>query len=169
MTLSMHRLSVPVFVRGLNVLARLVDKAQVHADASTIPPDVLINARLAPDMLSFSGQIQRASDTSKNALGRLTGAGAPSFPDTETTFAELQARIDRTIAYLNSIRETDLAGSEARQVTLNVGKLQVTFTGADYLLEFALPNFFFHVTTAYDILRHNGLEIGKGDYLGPYA
>lgn len=169
MTVSMHRLSVPVFVRGLKVLARLVDKAQAHADANKIAPEVLINARLAPDMLPFSGQIQRASDTSKNALGRLTGAGAPSFPDMETTFEELQARVDKTIAYLSSISETDLDGSEARTVTLNVGKLQVTFSGDDYLLEFALPNFFFHVTTAYDILRHNGVEIGKSDYLGPFG
>ncbi|HUH48679.1 MAG TPA: DUF1993 domain-containing protein [Mycoplana sp.] len=169
MPLSMHRLSVPVFVRGLKVLSTLLAKAQTYADENKIPPEVLINARLAPDMLPFSGQFQRASDTSKNALGRLTGAGAPSFPDTETTFVELQARIDKTIAYLSSIRETELDGSEARSVTLNVGKFQVAFTGEDYLLEFALPNFFFHVTTAYAILRHNGLEIGKSDYLGPFG
>ncbi|MBD9373118.1 DUF1993 domain-containing protein [Rhizobium sp. ARZ01] len=168
MPLSMHRLSVPVFVRGLTVLSTLLDKAQAYAGENKIAPEVLINARLAPDMLPFSAQIQRVSDTAKNALGRLTGTDAPSFPDTETTFAELKARIDNTIAYLNSIREADMKGSETREVVLNVGKLKVTFSGENYLLEFALPNFFFHVTTAYDILRHNGLEIGKGDYLGPY-
>lgn len=168
MPLSMHRLSVPVFVRGLKVLSTLLDKAQTYADENKIAPEVLINARLAPDMLPFSAQIQRVSDTAKNALGRLTGTTAPSFPDTETTFEELQARIDKTIAYLGSIREADLDGSDTRMVTLSVGKLQVTFTGEDYLLEFALPNFYFHVATAYDILRHDGLEIGKSDYLGPY-
>ncbi|HVK91440.1 MAG TPA: DUF1993 domain-containing protein [Mycoplana sp.] len=169
MTLSMHRLSVPVFVRGLQVLSDLLDKAEAHCEANGIAPEVLVNARLAPDMLPFSGQVQRVSDTSKNALGRLTGAGAPSFPDTETTFAELNARVERTVAYLQTIREADLQGSETREISLNVGKLEVTFTGANYLLEFALPNFYFHVTTAYDILRHNGVEIGKRDYLGPYA
>ncbi|PTM92699.1 DUF1993 domain-containing protein [Mycoplana dimorpha] len=169
MTLSMHRLSVPVFVRGLRVLSNLLDKAEAHCEANGIAPEVLVNARLAPDMLPLSAQVQRVSDTSKNALGRLTGAGAPSFPDTETTFAELKARVERTIAYLETIREIDMQGSETREIKLTVGKLEVNFIGANYLLEFALPNFYFHVTTAYNILRHNGVAIGKRDYLDPSA
>jgi len=169
MPVSIYRLSVPVFVRGLKVLSTLLEKAEAHAAANGIAPEVLVNARLAPDMLPLSGQIQRVSDTAKNALGRLSGKGAPSFPDTEATMTELKARLEKTIAYLQSVPEAELKGSETREVKLNVGKLGVTFTGEDYLLEFALPNFFFHVTTAYDILRHNGVEIGKTDYLGPYG
>ncbi|MCV3738094.1 DUF1993 domain-containing protein [Rhizobium sp. TRM96647] len=169
MSVSLYRLSVPVFVRGLKVLSALLEKAEAHAADNGIDPEVLVNSRLAPDMLPLSGQIQRVSDTAKNALGRLSGKSAPSFPDTETTMAELKARIEKTIAYLESVPESDLAGSETREVKLNVGNLGVTFTGTDYLLEFALPNFFFHVTTAYDILRHDGIEIGKRDYLGPYG
>lgn len=169
MTVSMYRLSVPVFVRGLKVLSTLLEKAEAYAGANKIETNVLINARLAPDMLSLIGQIQRASDTSKNALGRLTETDAPSFPDTEATLEDLKSRIDKTITYLNSIKEADLKGSESREVSLNVGNLKVAFTGENYLLEFALPNFFFHVTTAYDILRHDGVEIGKRDYLGPYG
>lgn len=168
MPVSMYRLSVPVFVRGLKVLSTLLDRAETHAAANGIAPEVVVNARLAPDMLPLSGQVQRLSDTSKNALGRLTGKDAPSFPDTETTMPELKARLEKTIAYLESIPEGDLKASEGREVKLNVGKLGVTFTGENYLLEFALPNFFFHVATAYDILRHNGVDIGKRDYLGPY-
>lgn len=169
MPVSMYRLSVPVFVRGLNVLYSLLEKAESYAADNGIASEVLVNSRLAPDMLPLSGQIQRVSDTAKNALGRLSGKGAPSFPDTETTLAELKARIEKTITYLQSVPEADLEGSEGREVKLNVGNLAVTFTGENYLLEFALPNFFFHVTTAYDILRHDGVEIGKRDYLGPFG
>ncbi len=169
MPVSMYRLSVPVFVRGLTVLSALLEKAEAHAAENGIASEVLVNSRLAPDMLPLSGQIQRVSDTAKNALGRLSGKPAPSFPDTETTMADLKARIEKTIAYLKSVPAADLEGSEGREVKLNVGSLGVTFTGESYLLEFALPNFFFHVTTAYDILRHDGIEIGKRDYLGPYA
>ena len=169
MTVSMYRLSAPVFIRGLKVLSTLLDKAEAHASENGIEPGIMLNSRLAPDMLSLCGQIQRASDTSKNSLGRLTAKPAPSLPDTEATFAELGARIEKTIAYLESISERDLQGSETREVNLAVGSFGVTFTGVNYLLEFAVPNFFFHVTTAYDILRHDGVEIGKRDYLGPFG
>ncbi|QRM56332.1 DUF1993 domain-containing protein [Sinorhizobium sp. BG8] len=168
MPLTMYKLSVPVFLRGLTVLSTLVEKAETHAQARNIAPEVLINARLYPDMLPFSAQIQRVSDTSKNAIGRLTGTTPPSFPDEEKTFAELKERISNTISYLQTVSEADLDGTDTRQLTLNVGKLKVDFTGEDYLLKFALPNFFFHVATAHDILRHNGVEVGKRDYLGPY-
>jgi len=169
MSVSMHKISVPVFIRGLNVLAGLLDKAEAHAAEEKIPLDDLFNARLAPDMLPLSGQIQRVSDTSKNAIGRLTGVPAPSFPDEEKTFSELRERIAKTIAFLETVKPSDLEKSEERDVAINFGKLKFTFTGDDYLLKFAVPNFFFHVTTAYDILRNQGVSVGKVDYLGPYS
>lgn len=169
MPVSMYKISVPVFIRGLNVLAGLLDKAEAHAAENKVPLDDLFNARLAPDMLALSGQIQRVSDTSKNAIGRLTGVAAPSFPDDEKTFAELRERIAKTIAFLETVKPTDLEKSGERDVTINYSQLKFTFTGDDYLLTFALPNFFFHVTTTYDILRNQGVAVGKADYLGPYS
>jgi hypothetical protein len=168
MPVSMYKISVPVFIRALNVLAGLLDKAEAHAAEKKVPLDDLFNARLAPDMLPLSGQIQRVSDTSKNAIGRLTGVPAPSFPDEEKNFAELRERIAKTIAYLETVKPSDLEKSEDREVTISFGKLKFTFTGDDYLLKFALPNFFFHVTTTYDILRNRGVAVGKVDYLGTY-
>jgi uncharacterized protein len=168
MSVSMYKLSVPVFIRGLNVLAGLLDKAEAHAAERKIPLDDLFNARLAPDMLPLSGQIQRVSDTSKNAIGRLTGVPAPSFPDEEKTFAELRERIAKTIAFLETVKPSDLEKSDSRDVTISFSKVKFTFSGDDYLLKFALPNFFFHVTTTHDILRNQGVAIGKVDYLGPY-
>ncbi|HTD03435.1 DUF1993 domain-containing protein [Undibacterium sp.] len=169
MSLSMYRVSVPVFVRGLGVLSTLLEKASAHAQEHGIPSEVLINARLAPTMMPFSAQVQRASDTSKLAIERLTGIPSPHFADKETTFVELQERIDRTITYLESIDEAELETAETRTVTLSFGEFKPVFRGDDYLLSFAIPNFFFHVTTAHDILRHNGVGIGKRDYLGPYS
>jgi len=164
MSVSMYKLSVPVFIRGLNVLAGLLDKAEAHAAEKNIPLDDLFNARLAPDMLPLSGQIQRVSDTSKNAIGRLSDVAAPSFPDEETTFAELRERVAKTIAFLETVKPSDLENSDSRDVNIAFGKVKFNFTGDDYLLKFALPNFFFHVTTAYDILRNQGVAIGKADF-----
>ena len=128
-------------------------------------PQASLEARLAPDMLTLAGQVQRASDTSKLALERLTGIASPKLEDSEKTFAELYTRIERTKAYLGGFAETQLEGVEERQIQLNFGDFKPSFTGASYLLTFALPNFFFHVTTAHDILRHKGVKIGKRDYL----
>lgn len=169
MPLSMYQVSIPVFVRGLGVLTTLLDKAAAHAREQGIDPATLVEARLAPDMMTLAAQIQRASDTSKLAAERLTGRASPRFEDTERTLLELQQRIAATVAYLTTIDDVAMADSEQRSVTLNFGSFKPTFTGQQYLLTFALPNFFFHVTTAYDILRHQGLAIGKRDYLGPYA
>ncbi|WP_275784001.1 DUF1993 domain-containing protein [Pararhizobium gei] len=166
MTVSMYKLSVPVFIRGLRVLAGLLDKAEAHAAEKKMPLEDLVNARLAPDMLPLSGQIQRVSDTAKNAIARLTDVAAPSFPDVETSFAELRERIAKTIAFLETVKPSDLDGSETREVTLTFPKMKFTFAGDDYVLKFALPNFFFHVATTHDILRNQGVGIGKLDYLG---
>jgi hypothetical protein len=167
MSLSMHEISIPAFVRGFSVLSSLIDKAEAFAAEKKINPAVLVNARLAPDMLPFSGQIQRASDTSKAVIGRLTTIEVPKFPDEEANFAELRERIAKTVAFLESVDRSALDGSGEKEVTLNSGHLKVTLSGAQYILKFALPNFYFHVTTAQNILRHNGLQVGKLDYLGP--
>lgn len=168
MPVSMYKLSVPVFIRGLNVLAGLLDKAESHANKQGIALDDLFNARLAPDMLALSSQIQRVSDTSKNTIGRLTGVAAPSFPDDEKTFGELRERIAKTIAFLETVKPSDLENSDSREITVTFGKLSFTFAGDDYVLKFALPNFFFHVATTHDILRNQGVAVGKIDYLGTY-
>lgn len=169
MSLSMYQASVPAFIRGLNVLAALLQKAAEHAAAAGMDPAELINARLAPDMYPLSGQIQRASDASKFAVQRLSRVEAPKFPDEETTFEQLQQRIAATIAYLQEVAADKLDGAEGRKVTLAFGDFKQEFRGDDYLLTFALPNFYFHVTTAYAILRHAGVKIGKLDFLGPYS
>lgn len=168
MSLSMYQASVPAFVRGLNVLAALLQTAADHAAAAGMDPAELINARLAPDMYPLSGQIQRASDASKFAVQRLSRVEAPKFPDEETTFEQLQQRIAATLAYLQDVPVDRLDGAEGRKVSLAFGDFKQEFRGDDYLLTFALPNFYFHVTTAYAILRHSGVKIGKLDFLGPY-
>jgi uncharacterized protein len=167
MPLSMHRASVPVFVRALKVLATLLEKGEAHAKAQGLDPNDLITARLIDDMLPLSAQIQRASDASKGAVARLTGVEAPAMPDEETTFAQLQKRVADTLAYIQSVDPKAFEGSEDRTVELKLPNTTLTFTGEDYLLTFALPNFFFHVVTAYDVLRHKGVQIGKLDYMGP--
>ncbi|MCA1404801.1 DUF1993 domain-containing protein [Ensifer sp. IC3342] len=166
MPLTMYTLSVPAFIRGFSALAGLLDKAEAFASEKGMPLAELFEARLAPDMLPLAGQVQRASDTSKNAIGRLTTIEAPRFPDEERSFAELHERIAKTVAFLETVEPADLEGSENREVTLSFPTLKITFSGEDYLLKFVLPNFYFHVTTAHDILRHKGVSIGKADYIG---
>ena len=166
MSISPYDLSVPTFQRGFAALSKLLDKAEAFAQEKAIKPEVLVNARLSPDMLSLAGQIQRLSDTAKGAAARLTGTDAPSFPDDETTLADLRARIEKTTSYLASVPQAAFEGAEERTVVLKTRQQEVTFTGKDYLLTFALPNFYFHLTTAYAILRHNGVPIGKLDFLG---
>lgn len=167
MSLSMYRASVPVLVRGFESLSKIIDKAAAHAETKKIDQAVFMNARLAPDMLPFSKQIQIASDTAKGAAARMAEIDIPSFEDTETTFAELQARIARTVDFIQSVDAAKINASADRAIVMKLGKSgEAHFTGTTYLLGFALPNFYFHITTAYAILRHNGVEIGKWDYLG---
>jgi hypothetical protein len=166
MTLSMYAVSVPVLVRGLTNLSAILDKAAASAETRQFDPAVFVSARLAPDMNPFSAQIQTASDSAKGAGARLTGTEAPSFPDTETTFPELKARIQKTIDYLQSLKPEQFEGADTREVTLKFPNGEMKFAGQDFLFSFALPNFYFHLTTAYAILRHNGVPIGKMDFLG---
>jgi hypothetical protein len=141
-------------------------KAESYAAAKKIDPSVLINARLAPDMFPLSRQIQIAADITKGGAARLAGVEVPSFEDKESTFGELQERIAKTIAFVKRLKPEQIDGSEDKKITLKVGGNEMHFLGLPYLLNFVLPNVFFHVTTAYAILRHNGLDIGKMDYLG---
>ena len=166
MPLSMYQASVKVFTRQLNNLTAILDKAAAHAEAKKIDPSVFINARLAPDMLPLAGQIQIATDSAKGCVARLAGIEVPSYADTESTFPELRERIAKTVAFLESVTAAQLEGSDERKITLKVRGKEVDFVGREFLLHFAHANFYFHVTTAYAILRHNGLEIGKQDYLG---
>ncbi len=167
MTANLYAASVPAFQQMLKNLSSILTKAAAHAEAKKIDPSVFVNARLAPDMHPLARQIQMVSDTAKGAAARLAGVDVPSMPDTEATLAELQQRIAKTADFLSGLKPEQFEGSAERSVELNVGGGQkMTFKGATYLTHFALPNFYFHVTTAYDILRHNGVEVGKRDFLG---
>ncbi|WPB78465.1 DUF1993 domain-containing protein [Archangium violaceum] len=166
MSLSMYQASIPVFIRMLGNLSAILEKAATYAAAKKIEPSVLINARLAPDMLPLSFQIQIASDTAKGCAARLAGIDPPSMADTESTLPELQERIKKTIAFLQTVTAAQVDGSEEREIVLKMRNSELQFKGQSYLLGFALPNFYFHLTTAYAILRHNGLDIGKADFLG---
>ena len=168
MTLSMYQASIPVFVRALGNLSAILDKAAAQAEARKIDPPVFINARLAPDMFPLSRQVQSASDSAKGCAARLAGVEVPRYEDIETTFPELRARIAKTVAFMQGVKPAQIDGSEDRTITLKLRGREVNYSGRDYLLNFVLPNFFFHATTAYAILRHNGLEIGKTDYLGNF-
>jgi hypothetical protein len=162
----MFEASVPVFIRMLNNLAVLLDRGATFAEARSIDPLVLTGARLAPDMFPLTRQVQIACDAAKGAAARLSGAPVPGHPDVETTFAELKARIDATIAFLDTLTPEQLEGAEDRAITLKLRGEEVVLRGHAFLLNFALPNFYFHITTAYDILRHNGVPLGKRDFLG---
>jgi hypothetical protein len=166
MTISMYQASAPRFVNTLRNLSAILDKAAAHCDAHKIDPAVLIGARLYPDMFPLARQVQIACDNAKGALARLAGVEVPRHEDTETTFAELQARIAKTVDFVASFQPSQIDGSEEKNVHLKLGKLEVDWKGLQYLCGFALPNFYFHVVTAYDILRHNGVGIGKRDYIG---
>jgi hypothetical protein len=169
MSLSLYDVTIPALVRGLGILSTYLDKAAAFATDLGIEPSVLINARLAPDMQPFGAQVQRASDTAKGAVTRLSGTVAPAFADTETTFEQLQERIANTIAFLQSVPADQYDGAEERVVELKFRTGAVTLTGTSYALGFLLPNFYFHLTTAHDILRHNGVKVGKLDYIGAVA
>ncbi len=166
MSYTIYEASIVPMTRALTNLSKILDKAVAQAKAEDKSPDDLIAAKLADDMRPFPFQIQSASDAAKGAAARLAGITAPSMPDTETTFAELHARLAKTIDFLNSVKPEQLAGAETREIVLKFPNGEMKFTGRDYVANFALPNFFFHVTTAYAILRHKGIAIGKMDFLG---
>ena len=167
MSVSIQHVAVTSITRGLKTLSSLLEKAEAHAAASGADPDGYVTARLFEDMLPLSGQIQRASDTAKGAIARLAAVEAPAMADDETTFAQLRDRVARTLAYVESVPASAFAGAESREITVPAGpSITLGFTGLDYLLEFVIPNFQFHVVTAYDILRHNGVPLGKRDFLG---
>lgn len=168
MSVSMYQATVPVFARGLRVVSNLLEKAQAHVEQGGIVPEILLGARLAPDMLDLTAQVQRVSDTAKLSVQRLSTIAAPKFEDNETSFEQLQQRIADTIAYVDGVNAGQMAGSAQREVVLNWTDEGTKFAGDDYLLSFALPNFYFHVSMVHAILRNNGVTIGKLDYLGPY-
>lgn len=168
MTIDAYQASVPAFVQILTSLSAILKKAEAHAEAKKIDPVVLVNARIAPDMLPFARQIQIATDHAKGAAARLAGVDVPSFADSETTFAELQQRVAKTIDFVKGLKPAQFEGGENRDVSLTIGGQKFSWKGSVYLLHFAFPNFYFHATTAYDILRHNGVEIGKRDFLGSF-
>jgi hypothetical protein len=165
MSVSMYAIAIPTFQKQLSALDAMLDKAADYAATKKIDMAVLLGARLYPDMFNLTRQVQLATDFSKAAPARLAGVDVPSFPDTETTLPELKERLAKTQAMLAAYTPAQLEGSEAKQVTLKLGGNEVTFSGQDYLLHVALPNFHFHCATAYGILRHNGLEIGKRDFV----
>ena len=162
----MYQASAPRFAHALNNLSGIIDKAQAYSEARKIDPVVLISARLYPDMFAFSRQVQVAADTAKGAVARLGGVENPKYDDNERTFPELQARIAKTVDFINSFKPAQIDGSEDKEIVLKLGSNEVKYKGMQYLLGFALPNFYFHVTAAYAILRHNGVELAKRDYLG---
>ena len=166
MPFSMYSASIPVFIRGLKNLATCLEKARADADERKFAPEILVEARLAPDMHKLSRQVQIASDTVKNAAARLAGLEVPSFPDTESSFDELQERISKTIAFVATVTQAQLDDSEARDITLKFPGREMHFSGADYLTIFVLPNFYFHLTATYAILRNQGVKLGKADYMG---
>ena len=166
MTISMYQASVPSLIRSLNNLAAILEKSAAHAEARKIDPAVLIKSRLYPDMFPLGRQVQIASDIARRGAARLAGLEAPKLEDNETTFPELIVRLQKTTAYLETLTSDQIDGSESKSITLPFGNDTMVFEGLPYLLYFVLPNVYFHVTTAYDILRHCGVELGKLDYLG---
>ena len=169
MSLSMYEASVPPFLQMLSSLSAILEKAEAHALSRKIEPSVLLNTRLTPDMFPLVRQVQLVTDFAKGAAGRLAGVELPKYDDTETSFTELKARIAKTADFLHSLKPAQIDGSETREITIPVGGQPRKFTGQNYLLRFALPNFYFHHTTAYAILRQCGVDIGKREYLGQFT
>ena len=162
--LSMHAISAPVFARMLRNLSAILTKAESQAKSKGYDPAVLLNARLAPDMFPVTRQVQIATDHAKGAVARLTGNTPEALEDTETTFAELQARIAKVIAIVESFKPEAYEGSESREISIKIPTTELKFSGIDYINQWAMPNFYFHLVTAYDILRANGVELGKRDF-----
>jgi hypothetical protein len=166
MPLTMYRASVPAFIRTLVALSQILDKAAAHCAAKKIDPAALLDARLFPDMFPLARQVQLTCDFAKNTVARLAGLEPVKFADDEKTFADLKDRIERAIEIVQGIRPEQIDGSEEKEITFPVAGQPTTLKGEVYLFASALPNFYFHATTAYDILRHNGVELGKRDFLG---
>ena len=166
MQISMYEASVPMFLHSLKALRAILEKSAAHAEQKKFDTLVLANSRLFPDMLPLINQIQIASDAAKGAAARLAAVEPPKFEDNEKSFPELLARIDKTIEFLTSVKPDQFAGAEERIVTIKTRQTTLSLPGLMYLRHWAIPNFYFHVTTAYNLLRHNGVEIGKVDFLG---
>ena len=166
MSLSMYQASIPQFLRMLSNLSSILEKAESWAAEKKIDPAVLLNMRLAPDMFPLKRQLQIATDSAKGCAARLAGVEIPSYPDTEETFVELKARLQKTMDFLASFSPVQIDGSEDKAIVLNFPSMELKFSGRDYLFQVVQPNFYFHLTTAYAILRHNGLDIGKMDFIG---
>ena len=166
MTISMYAASVPVFKQMLSSLAANLDKAEIHIADKKIDPNALLQARLFPDMFPLIRQVLIAADFAKGACARLANVEVPKYEDTEQTFADLKARLAKTLAFIDTLSPAQIDGSETREITTSAGPNSKTFNGQTYLLHYALPQFFFHATTAYALLRHNGIEVGKRDFMG---
>jgi len=166
MTISMYQASAPRFANILKNLSAILDKAKAHAEAKKIDELVLTSSRLYPDMYPLARQVQIACDAAKGAVARLSGMEAPKHEDSEKTFDELKERIAKTLAFIATVKPAQIDGSEEKDIVLKLQGKDVPFKGQQYLLGFVLPNFYFHSTTAYNILRHNGVELGKRDFVG---
>ena len=167
MSISMYDVSIPIFTLSLTNLSAILDKAASHQESKKVDPKVIPQARLIVDMLPLSAQIQIACDTAKGAAARLAGVEPPKHEDTEATLAELKARVAKTLDFIKTIKPEQFQGAETRDIVLKFPQTTLKFTGINYLTNFVLPNFFFHVTTAYALLRKNGVDLGKRDFLGP--
>ncbi|MTD93446.1 DUF1993 family protein [Hyphomicrobium sp. xq] len=165
MSITMYEIAIPSFTKHLDALDAILDKAAAYAEAKKIDPEALLWARLYPDMYPLKKQVQSACDFAKLSVGRLAGLTPPVHDDSEKTFADLKKRIAETLAVLAEAKPEPMEAAATREISIKAGPRELTFTGKEYLLHFALPNFYFHAATAYDILRHNGLEIGKRDFM----
>jgi hypothetical protein len=165
MSFSMYQAAIPAVVKILTNFLGILDKAEAHCTAKKIDPAVILNSRLYPDMFPFVRQVQIATDQAKGMAARLTGSDVPSYADVEASFEELKARIQKTIDFVQSFAPAKFDGAETRDITLKFGPTEYKFVGGDYLTGFVLPNFYFHTTTAYAILRHCGIEVGKRDFV----
>lgn len=166
MAISMYQASIPQLTKMLTNLSNILKKGEEFASAKNLDGKTLVEGKLAPDMFPLTKQVQIACDQVKNGMARIAGVEPPKFEDDEATFADLQERIAKTIAFANSLKPEQIDGTEAKEIKFSIKEWNFEFVGEQYLLTWIIPNFYFHVTTAYDILRHNGVEIGKSDYLG---
>ena len=169
MPITMYQSSVPQFIRMLGNLKGILEKAAAHAAAKKIDESVFLNARLYPDMFTFTRQVHIATDFARGTSARLSGVEPPAVEDKEQTFAELIARVDTAIAYVRTLAAGEINAPEERKITRTIRGTPKVFGGQDYLIQYSLPNFYFHLATAYAILRHQGVEIGKGDFVGTFA
>ena len=169
MTTTLYATSIPVFTQMLGALSQVLAKAEAHATARGIDPNALLQARLYPDMFPLLRQARVASDFARSVSARLAGVEVPAFEDNEQTFADLRARIDRTLSFIGSLTPAQFEGSDTREIVTQAGTpKEKRFSGTSYLLNYGLPHFYFHTSAAYMILRHNGVEVGKKDYIGTY-